>query len=347
MMQKQKSILAGRQSWRFPVPPLLLETGTVVGKAESQGPLAGDFDVFHEDPWLGGNSFELAEQKLLEEACSTAIRKANLTRDDINVHLSGDLLNQITSSSFTARSLGIPYLGLFGACSTSIESLALASVLVAAGACDYAMASSCSHTNTAEKQFRYPNEYGSQKCNTAQCTVTAAGAGIVTKGMGKTGVKITAATVGKVIDMGVKDPFNMGAAMAPAAADTILAHFQELNLQPQDYDLILTGDLGKVGHQILLDLMQEKGMPLLAERANDGGKMIYPDDPKFFAGASGCGCMAAVTYGHIFRQLQRRKLNKVLCIATGALLSPLTTMQQESIPGIAHAVALEFDAGQE
>ncbi len=338
-----KSFLNGRQTWVFPVPPLLLSTGTVVGKAEGEGPLAGDFDMVHKDPWLGGKSYELAEQKMLEEACNIAIRNAELKWDDINMHLSGDLLNQITSSSFTARSLSIPYLGLFGACSTSMESLSLASLLVASGAANYTLASTCSHTNTSEKQFRYPNEYGAQKCDTAQITVTAAGAAVVTSGKEGKGVKITAATIGKVMDMGIKDPFNMGAVMAPAAADTIAAHFKEREIPADYYDLILTGDLGKVGHLILLDLLKEKNLAIDPQKTNDGGKMIFPDLPQNFAGGSGCGCMASVAYGHIWQEMQRKNLKKVLCVATGALLSTLSVQQKESIPGVAHAVALEMD----
>ena len=330
------------QTWLFHDAPSVISCGTVVGKKEGAGPLGSCFDVIHDDNWLGGCSFEKAEQKILEESCNIAIRKANLKREDINFHFSGDLLNQTTSSGFTAKSLGIPYFGIFGACSTSMEGLALASYLAATGGADYAMASTCSHTNTSEKQFRYPNEYGSQKNDTAQCTVIGGGSVIVGRQSVKPSIKITAATIGRVLDFGISDPFNMGAAMAPAAADTLQTHLADRKINADYYDLILTGDLGKVGSEIFQELLSQRGIKYDSAKMNDGGKMIYPDNGKFFAGGSGCGCMAVVAYGHIFKEMLAGRLKKVLCIATGALLSQLSVQQKETIPCVAHGVALEI-----
>lgn len=337
----QKNVTRKGQTWIFHDRPAIIGSGTVVGKKEGEGPLGKFFDVIHDDNWLGGSSFEKAEQKLLEEACNIAVRNSGLKRDDVNFHFSGDLLNQTTSSGFTAKSLAIPHFGIFGACSTSMEGLALASYLVATGGADYAMASTCSHTNTSEKQFRYPNEYGSQKNDTAQCTVIGGGAGIVGKAQAASKVLVAAATIGKVVDYGVADPFNMGAAMAPAAADTLQKHLEERQVPADYYDLILTGDLGRVGSDIFQQLLGQRGIKYDSQKLDDGGKLIYPDNGKFFAGGSGCGCMATVAYGYIMKLLLSGKLRKVLCIATGALLSPLTVQQQESIPCVAHGVALE------
>lgn len=338
--------LAGRQTWLFDPAPLLLGTGSVVGKREGEGPLAADFDVIHKDPYLGQKSYEAAEQKFLEEACNLAVRWAGIGRDELNLHFSGDLQNQITSSSFTARSLGVPYFGLFGACSTMVESMQLAALAAACGAGRLALASAGSHTNAAEKQFRYPNEYGAQKNETTQITVTGAGAAVIAapgfpaKPAGAQ-IRLTSATVGRVVDLNVTDPFNMGAAMAPAACDTLLAHFKERGVRPDHYDLILTGDLGRVGSNLLLDLLANARTFIPPGQLNDAGKMIFSDEPKNLAGGSGCGCLAATACGHIRREMARGRLKRVLLVATGALLSPLTTQQKESIPGIAHAISWE------
>lgn len=329
------------QTWIFNKPPYVTSSGTVVGKNEGEGPLGKYFDIIHQDNWLGEDSFEKAEQKLLEESCNVAIRKANLKRDDINFHFSGDLLNQTVSSCFTGKSLSIPYLGIFGACSTSMEGLSLASYLVATGGAEYVMASTGSHTNTAEKQFRYPNEYGSQKCDTAQCTVIGAGS-VIVGCRSRYDIRVTSATVGKVVDFGIADPFNMGAAMAPAAADTIARHLEDRKISADYYDMLITGDLGKVGLDILMELLKQRGIEFDKSKINDGGKMIYPDNGKFFAGGSGCGCMATVAYGYILKQLEIKKLKKVLCVATGALLSSSSVQQKLTIPSIAHAVSLEL-----
>lgn len=334
-------MLQGRQTWIFNNKPVLLASAAIGGPFEAQGNLANDFDVLHGDMWLGEDSFEKAEKKLLEEAAEVAIKKAQLKKEDIHFLLSGDLLNQTISSGFAARTLGVPYIGLFGACSTSMEGLALGALLVNSGAAQNALAATSSHNGSAEKQFRYPTEYGGQKPPTAQWTVTGAGAAIVSaRGEGP---KVTSATIGKVIDMGISDPFNMGVAMAPAAVDTIEAHLRETGRNADYYDLIATGDLGRVGHHIAVDLLEEHGIKMPKDQFTDCGKIIYADNQPVFAGGSGCACVATVTYGHFMKQMRQGRIKKMLIIATGALLSPLSYQQSESIPCIAHAVSIEVD----
>ncbi len=327
------------RTWLFPSQPAILASAAVGGPMEAQGPLARDFDVLHEDFWLGQSSFEKAEQKLLEQACEKAIDKAGMKKEDIHVFLAGDLMNQIITSNFTARTLAVPYLGLFGACSTSMEGLALAALIVDAGKAERVLTGAASHNAASERQYRNPTEYGAQKPDTAQWTVTGAGAGVVVK-EGR-GVHITSATIGRVVDMGIQDPFNMGAAMAPAAVDTIETHFRDLQLEEDHYDLILTGDLARVGHRICIDLLAEHGMTIPQDRFADCGLMIYREDQPVFAGASGAASSATVFYGHILREMERGNLRRVLMVATGALLSPVSYQQKESIPCIAHAVAVE------
>lgn len=333
-------MLKGHQSWLFENKPVILSTATVVGPEEGAGPLARDFDVIHEDMTLGQTSWEKAEKKLMEEAANLAIKKSGVNKGSIQFYLGGDLLNQIISNSFAARTLAIPYIGIFGACSTSMEGLALASLIVNAGAADHAMCGTCSHNCTVEKQFRYPTEYGSQKPPTAQYTVTGAGAAIV--GRTGEGPVVTGATIGKVMDMGITDPFNMGAAMSPAAADILQAHFRDFQREPGYYDLIVTGDLAAVGYDITKGLLKKHKVPMEQTTFKDCGLMVFDREKQGVqAGGSGCGCSAVVSYGHIMKQLKEGKLRRVLVVATGALLSPLSYQQGESIPCIAHAVAIE------
>jgi stage V sporulation protein AD len=333
-------MLRGHQSWEFQNKPVLLATATVVGPMEGQGPLGDDFDIVHEDLMLGQKSWEQAERTLLEEAVKLAVENAGLTKEQVQFFVGGDLTNQLISNSFAARSLTIPFIGVFGACSTSMESLALAAQLVDSGAASYVVAGTCSHNATAEKQFRYPTEYGAQKPPTAQHTVTGAGAAVVApKGDGPV---IARATIGRVVDMGIKDPFNMGAAMAPAAVDTIQTHLREFDLPPGYYDLIVTGDLAKVGYEIANDLFERNGVPLGQTQFADCGMMIYDyETQQVQAGASGCACSAVVTYGHLLKRMRRGEIRRLLVVATGSLLSPISYQQGESIPCIAHAVALE------
>ncbi|MBU5672997.1 stage V sporulation protein AD [Paenibacillus brevis] len=335
-------MLKGHQSWHFAGRPKIISTATVVGPFEGQGPLGDDFDVIHGDLYIGQDSWEKAEKKLLEESASLAIQHAGLTKEQIQFFFGGDLMNQIISSSFAARTLAIPYIGVFGACSTSMESLALAAYVVNSGGANYTLAGTCSHNASVEKQFRYPTEYGSQKPPTAQFTVTGSGSAVVSLEGPAGSPVLTSATMGRVIDMGITDPFNMGAAMAPAAVDTIQAHFRDLQIEPSYYDLIVTGDLSKVGYEIANELLERHGIPIKQTTYKDCGMMIYDyEKQNVQAGASGCACSAVVTYGHLLRKLRSGELNRILVVATGALLSPLSFQQGESIPCIAHAVAIE------
>ncbi len=333
-------MLKGHQTWLFPNQPTIIGTATVVGPFEGQGPLAKDFDIIHGDLSIGQKSWEKAERTLLEEANKLAIENAGLTKEQINFYIGGDLMDEIISSSFAARTLAAPFLGIFGACSTAMEGLSLASLIIASDSANYVLASACSHNASAEKQFRYPTEYGAQKPPTAQFTVTGSGSAVIAKA-GK-GPKIVSATIGRVVDMGLKDPFNMGAAMAPAAVDTIQAHFRDLQIKPNHYDLIVTGDLAKVGYELALELFKKHNFPIEKTQYNDCGMMIYDyETQNVQAGGSGCGCSAVVTYGHLLKKLQQGDFKRILVVATGALLSPLSFQQGESIPCIAHAVAIE------
>ncbi|WP_028561104.1 stage V sporulation protein AD [Paenibacillus pinihumi] len=332
----------GHQTWVFNNRPVIASTAAVVGPFEGRGPLANDFDLIHGDSTLNQESWEKAEKVLFEDAAQLAIEQAGLLKEQIDFFIGGDLMNQIISTSYAARTLSIPYLGVFGACSTSMESLALAAYLVNTRGGKNVLAGTCSHNSTAEKQFRYPTEYGSQKPPYAQYTVTGAGAAVVSsKGKGPV---ITSATMGRVIDMGIKDPFNMGAAMAPAAVDTITAHFRDLRIGPEEYDMIVTGDLAQVGHGLARDLFEKHGIPIHKTDFQDCGMMIYDYNTQMVqAGGSGCACSAVVTYGHLMKRMNRGEIRKLLVVATGALMSPLAMQQGESIPAIAHAVSIHYD----
>lgn len=297
-----------------------------MGPFEGQGPLAEDFDIIHGDLRLGQDSWEKSERTLLEEATQMAVENAELRKEQVSFYIGGDLMNQIISTSFAARTLAIPYFGIFGACSTSMEGLALAANLVNSNSAKFVLASASSHNASVEKQFRYPTEYGSQKPPTAQYTVTGAGASVV--GPKGDGPYVTSATIGRVIDMGITDPYNMGAAMAPAAVDTIEAHFRDLKIQPGYYDMIVTGDLAKIGHEIACDLFEKHKIPIEQTIYKDCGMMIYDYEKQMVqSGASGCGCSAVVTYGHLLKKIKSRELNRILVVATGALLSPLSFQQ--------------------
>jgi len=333
-------MLKGHQSWIFNSRPTILASAAVGGPFEANGALDDDFDILHEDLWLGQDSYEKAEKVLLEHACERSIKKSSVKKEDINFFISGDLMNQIMSSSFTARTLGIPFLGIFGACSSSMEGLALAAQLIETKAAKYVLAAASSHNAAAEKQFRYPTEYGVQRPPTAQWTVTGAGAAVL--GTQGNGPKVTSATIGRVIDMGISDPSNVGAAMAPAAVDTIEAHFRDLNIDASYYDLIATGDLGKVGHELANALLKKHGIEMPTDIFTDCGLLIYKENQPSFCGGSGCGCSAVVTYGHFLNRMRRGELKRILIVATGALMSPISYQQKESIPCIAHAVSIEM-----
>jgi len=335
-------MVKGNQSFIFQSKPVIISSATVGGPLEGEGPLGEDIDILHDDPYMGQDSFEKAEKLMLEQAATKALEKAGVSKYDVGLFISGDLINQIISSSFAARTIGIPYLGIYGACSSSMEGLSIAACFVDGQKVRYVLTGASSHNNSAEKQYRYPNEYGAQKPPTSQCTVT--GAGVCLLASQGNGPKVTAATIGRIVDMGLTDPFNMGAAMAPAAVDTIEAHFRDLGIEPDYYDLIVTGDLGAVGHKIALDRLKENGTNLSEKTFMDCGMMIYDrkKQPQVFAGGSGCASSAVTIYGHLLKRMKSGQLKKLLAVATGALHSPLSYQQKESIPCIAHAVAIEM-----
>jgi stage V sporulation protein AD len=337
-------MLNGHRTWIFENKPVIISTGTIGGPFEAKGRIADDFDLLHEDLWLGQDTYEQAQTVLFEESCQKAIEKAGLQKEDVQFILAGDLINQITSTSFACRTMENPYLGLFGACSTSMEGLALGAFIVNGKGAKYLLTGTASHNAAVEKQFRYPTEYGGQKPPTAQWTVTGAGSALLSdEGEGP---YVTSATIGKVVDMGLSDPFNMGGAMAPAAVDTIEAHLRDRDIEPSYYDLIVTGDLGEIGHKIALDLLNKHGVSLTTEKFQDCGMMIYREGQPVLAGASGCGCSATVVYGHLLNRMKKGEFKRMLVVATGALLSPLTFQQNETIPCIAHAVSIEYGGEQ-
>lgn len=336
-------MLVGHSTWKFNQQPAIISTGVVGGPFEANGKIANDFDLLHEDLWLGQNSFEQAQQKMLEEAAEIAMDKAQISKGQIEFFIGGDLINQITPTTFAAKTIGVPYLGLFSACATSVESLALAASIIDNNGANHILTGTASHNAAAERQFRYPTEYGGQKPPTAQWTVTGSGCALV--GKSETGPIITSATIGKVIDMGLTDPFNMGGAMAPAAVDTIIRHLHDLKVDVSHYDLIITGDLGKIGHEASFDLLEEQNVGIKKEQYVDCGLLIYNDEQPVHSGGSGTACSAVVTYGHILNRMKNGELKRVLFVATGSLHSPMSVQQKETIPCIAHAVSIEYKAG--
>ena len=339
----------GNQSVRFAHRPYFIGRGNIVGQKEGEGPLAACFDEILEDDMDGEKSWEKAECEMLEGARERALQRAELTKEEIDIMLSGDLLNQIMSSSFTARNLHIPFLGLYGACSTMTESMLVGSMLIDGGFAGTILAGASSHFCTAERQFRMPVEHGNQRPPSAQWTATAAGAVVLSAAPRMVSnarvIRATEATVGKVIDAGVKDANQMGSAMAPAAVDTLLNHLQDTGRGLDDYDLIVTGDLGFIGRDIMKDLLIDAG--LHAEKVNarydDCGTMLFSREQDVHGGGSGCGCSAAVLTGSLLPRMERGELKRVLFMSTGALLSTVSPFQGESIPGIAHAICLEVE----
>ncbi|GAA0458623.1 stage V sporulation protein AD [Alkalibacillus silvisoli] len=328
----------GKQSWLFNNGVYIKGTATVSGPKERAGPLGQTFDYSYDDLYCEGKTWEQAEQNLLDQSIKICIEKSKIREDAIDLIISGDLLNQTVSSNYTARNYGNPFLGVFGACSTSMQTLAIGSSLVDSGNCDYVMASTSSHYSSAERQFRYPTEYGGQKPNTSTSTVTGAGSALISQE--RSSIQVEGATIGKVIDFGADDPLDLGSAMAPAAADTIVQHFTDFNSSPEDYDLILTGDLSSVGTPIVKKLAYQAGYDI-ENVHRDCGLMVYHSNQNTFAGGSGCAVSAVVTYGQIVQKLRSGELNKVLVVATGALLSPTIVQQKETIPCIAHGVVLK------
>ena len=333
-----ESLRRRKQSFIFREPPVITAWASIAGKKEGQGPLASYYDITEQDSYFGQRTWEQAEKRMQQMALDTLSMKAGISKKQIDLVVSGDLLNQCIGSSFTLRNTNIPHLGLYGACSTMAESLLVGSVFVSAGIFDTVAAMTSSHFASSERQYRFPLGYGGQRTPNSQWTVTGSGAALL-KSKGK-GPKITAATVGTVTDLGIKDANNMGAAMAPAALSTIKSHFEDLGKTADDYDLIVTGDLGQLGKDALLTMAQKEGIPL-GGKLTDCGTLVFDQiQQDVHAGGSGCGCSAITLCGYLLDKLNNGKLNRILFCGTGALLSPTSVQQGLPIPGVCHAVSI-------
>ena len=336
-MQKQW----GEQSIKFDNPPAILAGASVVGPKESEGPLSKYFDQVSSDILFGQESWEKAESEMVRLGIELAVQKAGLLMDQIRYILAGDLLNQGTGSTFGIRSFNRPYFGLFGACSTIGEALSLGAMLIDGGYADYVVSAASSHFCGAEKTFRFPLELGTQRAPTSSWTVTGDGAVVLGKRGAEQSQCITSVTTGKVVDMGIKDVNNMGAAMAPAASDVMAAHFRDLQISPDYYDLIITGDLGHVGSTLLVQLMKDVGWDISSNHTDCGIEIFDAETQNTLSGGSGCGCAAVTLAGYLLHRMRKKEINRLLFIPTGAMHSVVTAQQGETIPGIAHAVAIE------
>ena len=340
----------GTGSLHFKEAPFLVESASIVGTKEGEGPLGSMFDVVGEDDKFGQNTWEKAESCLQQDALTLAIGKAGVKKDEIRYLFAGDLLGQSMASSFGLKQFEIPLFGVYGACSTCGESLSLASIAVASGSADCVAAVTSSHFASAEKQFRFPLEYANQRPVSATWTVTGSGAFILGNESYKGKIKhqkaekyirITGITTGKIVDYGIKDSMNMGAAMAPAAADLIRQNLNDYNVKADEYDKIITGDLGSVGRQILCDLLSKDGIKI-EDIHEDCGMMIFDADTQNTgSGGSGCGCSATTLSAYYLPKIRSGELRKILFIPTGALLSPVSFNEGESVPGIAHGIIIE------
>lgn len=329
----------GRQSFSFADPPFITSWASVAGKKEAEGPLAHYFDVTCQDSYFAQKSWEQGEQKMQQIAIKTLIKKAGIEKENLGAVFSGDLLNQCIGSSMSLRNTGIPHLGLYGACSTMAESLLLASMAVGGGFLNRVVAMTSSHFASSERQYRFPLDYGGQRTPTSQWTVTGAGAALLCRN-GK-GPRIKSCTIGNVTDLGITDANNMGAAMAPAALATIKAHFTDFNVNADDYDLIVTGDLGQTGKELLLTMAMRDGLAI-GGKISDCGNLVYDVTKQdVHAGGSGCGCSAITLCGYLLDQLNTGKLKRILFCGTGALLSPTSNQQGLPIAGVCHAVCIE------
>ena len=328
----------GRQSFSLPQLPVIQHWASVAGKKESEGPLAHTFDITSQDAYFGQKTWEQAEKKMQQMALEKLAEKAGMKKQDFDLVLSGDLLNQCIGSSFSLRNTGIPHLGLYGACSTMAESLLIASMVVGGGFADKVVAQTSSHFASSERQYRFPLGYGGQRTPTAQWTVTGSGAALVCSS--GTGPRIECCTIGTVTDLGVTDANNMGAAMAPAAFATIKAHMEDMKRTPDDFDLIVTGDLGQLGKEMLLEISRRNKL-YLGGKLTDCGTMVFDNTVQdVHAGGSGCGCSAITLCGDLLSRLNQGKLKRILFCGTGALLSPTSTQQGLPIPGVCHAVSI-------
>jgi len=328
----------GRWTIAFPGSPRIVSATSVVGPKEGEGPLRSYFDVVEQDPMRGEVCAEAAERRFMEDACNRALSQIALASDDVDLFLGGDLLNQVITASFTARSLQIPFVGLYSACATIGAGLTLAATLVDSDWATTVLVAGASHYQTAERQYRYPIELNVQRKQTNQWTVTGAGAAVVAK-QGN-GPKITQATIGRVVDYGLKDTNDMGCAMAPAAADTLLRHLADTGRTPGDYDLIMTGDLAAYGKKMFKQLVKDAGIAL-GGKHQDAGELIFSQQQKVGAGGSGCACLAVVGFGYVLKEMAAARWHRVLLLPTGALHSPVTYQQGESIPCVAHAIVVE------
>ena len=332
-------VIKGSQSIQFDVAPYIISSGSIVGKKEADGPLGALFDRMDEEDLFGENTWEAAESKMQKEACTLALNKAGIQPDDVRYLFGGDLLRQGIATSMGVEELQIPLFGLYGACSTSGEALALSSMSVAAGYGEYMLAVTSSHFGSAEKEFRFPLGYANQRPLSSQWTVTGSGAFLV--GTKKSHVRITGITVGKIVDYGLKDSQNMGACMAPAACDTIIQNLKDFDRKESDYDRIFTGDLGYVGQSILFDLMRKNGKDIKPNHA-DCGMIIYDQQTQDTnSGGSGCGCAAVTLASYILPKIEKGEWKRILFVPTGALMSTVSFNEGESVPGIAHGIILE------
>ena len=336
---ERKRYQRGKASLAFENGPQILGKASVAGKKEGEGPLGEQFDIIEPDPLLGCENWEEAESALQEEAADLVIERAGLVRSEVRYLFAGDLLGQLIATSFGTVDLELPLFGLYGACSTIGEALCLGAMTVEAGYADYVMALSSSHFASAEKQFRFPLEYGNQRPLSTTWTVTGSGAFILGKKGGS--VRISGITPGRIVDMGLKDSMNMGACMAPAACDTICRSLEDFEREPEDYDRIITGDLGQVGTTILLDFMKSRGHDIRRQHRDCGTMIFDAETQDTHSGGSGCGCSALVLAAEILPKLMTGQWQRVLFLPTGALLSSVSFNEGNSVPGIAHGVILE------
>ncbi len=331
----------GKQTVIFENPVSIISTSSIVGPKEGEGGLSQYFDKVLNDALNGEDSWEKAESAIVEDSFRLAVSKSNLTLDDIDYIIAGDLLNQGIGSTFGVRALMRPFFGIYGACSNMGESMGLGAMLIDGGYANNILAGASSHFCSAERQFRYPLSLGTQRPLTSTWTVTGQGSVLLSNKKVADCPCVTAFTTGRIIDMGITDSNNMGGAMAPSAIDTITAHFQDTGRTPDYYDLIITGDLGEIGLEILRDLIAKNGYDITKNSSDCGIEIFNKNEQDTHAGGSGCGCSAVTFAGYLYHKLKSKELNKILFVPTGALLSPTSTQQGESIPGIAHAVAIE------
>ncbi len=352
----------GRASIRFEQPVYIIESASVVGKKEGEGPLGLLFDLAGEDDMFGCETWEEAESSLQKQAVGLVLEKAGVSAEEVNLMFAGDLLGQSIATSFGLAGYGIPLMGVYGACSTCGESLALGAMTIAGNYAKNVICVTSSHFASAEKEFRFPLDYGNQRPLSATWTVTGSGAFLLSGNLNndcylkqstnmseteksqmskKPRAKISGITVGKITDYGMKDSMNMGACMAPASASTLERHFIDFKSQPNDYDKIITGDLGSVGQKILIDLLKEKGYDISEQHMDCGIEIFDANSQDTHSGGSGCGCSAVTLSAYILKQLEEQNWKKVLFMPTGALLSKTSFNEGKSVPGIAHALVLE------